>query len=129
MAALSDYLEKALLDHTLGGIPYSAPAARYVSLHTASPGETGTPSGEVVGGEYKRALAQFNTATLGSGTTTNSNSLAYTNMPAVTVSHIGIYDAPVQGNLMYYGALTTPVTVSGGGTFVINAGGLSVSLA
>lgn len=127
MGALSDYLEKALLDHTLAGVPYTPPAAHYVSLHTSSPGEAG-PSSEVVGGSYARALGQFNAATLGTGSTTNSNTLAYSAMPAVTVTHIAVYDAPNGGNELYYGILSAPVTVTAGGTFVINAGGLTISL-
>lgn len=128
MGALSDYLEKAVLDHTLAGVPYPPPAARYVSLHTASPGETGTPSNEVTGGSYQRALAQFSAATLGAGSTSNSNTLAYSAMPAVTVTHVAVYDQPTGGNMLYYGALTAPVAVTAGGTFVINASGLTVSL-
>lgn len=128
MGALSNYLEKAILDHTLAGVPYTPPATRYASLHTASPGETGVPSNEVVGGSYQRALAQFSVSAANSGTSSNSNTLAYSSMPATTVTHIAIYDQPTGGNMLYYGALSAPVSVTAGGTFVVNAGGLTVSL-
>lgn len=127
MGAMSDYLEGKILDHTLAGVPYAPPATRYVSLHTASPGESGTPSAEVTGGQYQRALAQFSAAAA-NGSTSNSNTLAFAGMPAATVTHVAIYDAPTGGNLLYYGALTAPVAVTAGGTFVINAGGLTVTL-
>lgn len=128
MGALSDYLEKALLDHSLANVPYAPPPLHYVSLHTASPGESGTPSGEVAGGSYARAMATFAAATLGAGTTSNTNALAFTSMPAVTVTFVAVYDAATGGNMLYYGALTTAVAVTAGGTFVINAGGMSVAL-
>ncbi len=128
MGAMSDYLEERILNHTLAGVPYAPPATRYVSLHLANPGETGAPTQEVVGGQYQRALAQFAAAST-TGATSNSNTLAFAGMPAATVTHVGIYDGPAAGsNLLYYGALTAPVAVTAGGTFVINAGGLTVTL-
>lgn len=127
--ALTDYLEKAILDHTLAGVPYTPPAAHYVALLTATPADSGAPSNEVVGGSYQRALAQFNASTIGATTTTtNSNTLAYSAMPAVTVAAIAIYDQTTAGNMLYYGALSAAVAVTAGGTFVINSGGLTVSL-
>lgn len=125
MSAMSDYLEARILDHTLAGVPYAPPAARYVSLHTLNPGEVG--GGEVAGGDYQRALAQFGVADATS-TSKNSNTLAFAGMPAVTVTHVGIYDAPTAGNLLYYGPLSASVAVTAGGTFVIAAGALSVAL-
>lgn len=127
MGALSDYLEQRLLDHTLAGVPYAPPATRYVSLHTSNPGEAGSAGTEVTGGGYQRALAQFRPAA--NGASVNDNTLAFSNMPAVTVTHVAIYDGnTTAANLLYYGALTAPVAVTAGGTFVINAAGLTVSL-
>lgn len=126
MVAFSNYLENKILDHTLAGVPFTPPPVHYTSLHTASPGEDGVTTAEVTGGGYKRALTQFAAASAGGAKT--SNTLAYPDMPAVTVSHIGIWDAPVGGNMLFYGALTTAVAVTAGGTFVINAGGLTVTL-
>lgn len=128
MAAISNYLEGKLLDHTLAGVPYTPPAVRYVSLHTASPGDAASVAAEVAGGGYQRALTQFNTSI--NGSTSNSNTLAYPNMPAVTVSHIAVWDGPpgAAANMLFHGALASAVIVTAGGTFVINAGGLTVAL-
>lgn len=127
MGALSNYLEQRLLDHTLAGVAYAPPAVRYVSLHTANPGEDVTASTEVTGGSYQRALAQFRPAT--NGASVNDNTLAFSNMPAVTVTHVAVYDgSTAAANPLYYGALTAPVAVTAGGTFVINAAGLTISL-
>lgn len=127
MGALTDYLEAKLLDHTLAGVAFTPPPVHYVSLHTANPGEAGTATAEVVGGGYARALASFSPAS--GGSSTNSNTLAYPNMNAVTVTHIVVWDGSgVGANPLYYGQLTAPVAVTAGGTFVINAGGLTVSL-
>ena len=37
MAAMSDYLERKLLDHTLGTAAYTHPSQAYLALHTADP--------------------------------------------------------------------------------------------
>lgn len=127
MTALSNYLENKVLDHTLGGVAYAPPVSRYVSLHTATPGEAVATTAEVTGGGYKRALAQFNTAV--NGATANSNALAFSNMPGVTVTHVAIWDGEsTAASPLFYGALTAAVVVTAGGTFVINAGGLTVTL-
>lgn len=128
MTAFSNYLENKLLDHTLRGPAgaFAAPAQVFVSLHTASPGETGSPSNEVSGGSYARQTASFNTAA--SGSTSNSANIAFSNMPAVTVTHVAIYDALTTGNLLFYGALTVSRVVAAGDTFVINSGQLTITL-
>lgn len=127
MTAMSDYLEQRILDHVLAGVPYAPPATRYISLHTASPSDANVTTTEVVGGQYQRALAQFAAAST-AGTTSNNNTLAFAGMPATTVTHVAIYDAPTGGNLLYHGALTAPVIVTAGGTFVIAAGNLVVGM-
>jgi len=45
------------------------------------------------------------------------------------VTHIAIMDAVTNGNVLFYGALTTPKTVSAGDQFTISSGNLSISLA
>lgn len=58
MAAITDYLETRLLDHTLRGDPFTSPTELFVSLHTAATTDAGGGT-EVSGGAYARA--QINT--------------------------------------------------------------------
>lgn len=129
MGAFSDYLENKLLDHVLGGPArtYPSPATVFISLHIgAGPGETGTPTNEVTGGGYSRQPGQFGPAAL--SVAKNSANVAFTNMPATTVTQVGIYDAATGGNLLFYGALTASKVVNAGDTFVINANDLQITL-
>lgn len=126
MGALSDYLENKLLDHSLGGAPYIPSPIHFLALFTENPGEAGGITAEVVGGGYQRALVTFSAAA--GGSKANSNALAFPSMPAASISHAAIFDAPTGGNELYYGQLSSPVAVSDGGTFVVNAGGLVVTL-
>lgn len=121
--SLSNFAENELLDALLGNGTYNS-TATHVSLHTADPGETGTS--EVTGGSYGRQSAAFGAAA--GGTTSNTGTLSFTTMPAVTVTHVGIWDASTGGNFLIGGALTASRTLNGGDTFQIATGDLDVSL-
>lgn len=62
--SFSDYLEKKLLDHVLGGVAYTPPATVYVGLATEAitDATTGTTVAEPTGGAYAR-VAVTNNAT------------------------------------------------------------------
>lgn len=124
MAGFSNYLENELLDHALGTGAFTMPSNVYVSLHTADPGETG--ANEVTGGSYARQVATFGAAA--SGTTSNSGDLSFTDMPAATVTHVGVWDASSAGNPLFLGALSSAKVVNSGDTFRISTGDLDVTL-
>jgi hypothetical protein len=129
MAALSNYLENAVIDWLLRGQSFTPPATVYVALHTAAPSDSGGGT-EVSGGSYARvsvasSLANWaGTQSAGStaassgtgGTTSNNGTITF---PAPTanwgvVTHIGVYDASSSGNLLFYAALTTSKTINNG---------------
>lgn len=129
MSAMSDYLENKLVDLTLRGQAFTAPATLYFSLHTAAP--TGdVPGTEVSGGSYARkavtaSLANFagtqsagsTTASSGTGGVTSNNGLI--DFPAPTgnwgiVTHWAVWDASTAGNCLFQGALTTSKTINNG---------------
>ena len=99
-------------------------AAIYVSLHTADPGTTG--SNEVSGGSYNRQPLTL--AAPSSMSTSNTNDLIFSNMPAVTVTHIGLWTAATGGTFLWSGALTQARTLSAGDALVINAGNLQITI-
>jgi len=128
MAAMSDYLERKLLDHTLGTASYTHPSQAYLALHTADPTDAGSGA-EVSGGSYARQTIDFNAAAGTGGAVTNSTEENFTGMPACTVTHIGIWDASSSGNLLYHGAVSASKTVADGDTISLAAGQLTVTLA
>jgi hypothetical protein len=125
MAAISNYLENALLDHVLRNTALTSPTTVYLALYTSSP--TDADSGtEVSGGSYSRQSASFSAAA--SGTISNSADISYTSMPAATVTHVGVRDAASAGNLLFHGALSSSKSVDAGDTFKIATGDLDISL-
>jgi hypothetical protein len=130
MGAMTNYLENKLIDHVLRNTTYTPPTTLYFALFTSDPTETGAAGTEVSGGSYARVAVTANltnmagtqaaastTASSGtSGTTSNNGAITY---PAPTgnwgtVTHIGIMDASSGGNMLIYGALTTPKVITNG---------------
>lgn len=111
----NDILEKVIngTDFTISGI--------YVSLHTADPGETG--ANEVTGGSYARKTGTWGTASNGEISITAD--IEFGDMPAVTVTHVGLFDASTAGNFLWSGALTASQTVDAGQTLRLQSGNLT----
>lgn len=118
----SDYLETKLLNHVLRNAAYTQPSALYMALHTADPGDTGTAS-EVTGGSYAEQTIAFGSAA--GSTATNSGTVTFAGMPAVTVTHFSIRDG-LGGNPLFVGPLTTPQTLTAGQSFGFPAASVTV---
>ena len=156
MSAASNYLEDKLLDHTLryGTAPYTAPSTVYVALFADSgsaasaaleSGTSGTGSTadwgyfEINNGSYIRQSVTFAAAgatTTGTITTNQPVSFPVASADYDTagatgnvVTHIALMDTQSGGNVLFYGTLTTPKTVSSGDQFTVSTGNLSISLA
>lgn len=130
MAAFSDYLENALLDHVLRNTALTSPTTVYVALFTDTAStaelEAGTLTNEVSGGSYARQSAAFDAPA--GGATANSAGISFTDMPAVTVSYVAVMDAETTGEVLFHGALTTSRTLNAGDTFTIAAGDLDITV-
>jgi hypothetical protein len=127
MAEMSNYLENALLNATLNGTTYTAPANIYVSLWTSNPTDAGSGT-EVSGGSYARTAVTFGAPS--NGVTTNNADVTF---PTATsswgvVGWIGINDAVTSGNLLYHSPLDTSKVIDSGDIFKIITGNLSVTL-
>jgi|YelNatPaOPRAMG01_1025707.scaffolds.fasta_scaffold66889_1 hypothetical protein len=91
------------------------------SLHTADPGATG--ANEVSGGGYARASITFSAA--GNGQSATSAAVTWLNLPAVTVTHVGIW----RGGVFLFGApLTQSRTVQAGDGLYMVIGTLTVQV-
>ena len=134
MAAFSDYLEQAILNHIFRNTAiFTPPANVYLALFTAAPSDSGGGT-EVSGGSYARkavsTTGQWSAPGVG-GLTDNINAQAFPTATASwgTVTHVGIFDAASAGNLLFHGALTVSKTVGSGDTFQFSAGDLDITLA
>jgi hypothetical protein len=121
--SISNYVENELLDAVFNNGSFAV-AQPYISLHTADPSETG--ASEVSGGSYARQSGSF-TAASGGAVETDAD-IEFTSMPAVTVTHVGVWDAASGGNFLWGGALSASKQVNAGDTFQIPSGDLDVTL-
>ena len=128
MSEMSNYLENALINHTLRNSALSAPSAVYVSLHTANPDEDASGA-ELSGSAYARQAATFAAPSNGVSTTSADINFPQATGSWGTVTHIGIWDASSSGNMLYYTALDASKTIATGDILKIAAGSLTVTLA
>lgn len=134
MAALSDFLEQAILNHYFRNTAIgAAPANVYIALFTAAPSDSGGGT-EVTGGSYARATVSTTTQWTAPGVgglTDNINDIVFPTASAAwgTITHIGIFSALTAGNLYFHGALTASKVVNSGDVFKLLAGDLDVTLA
>lgn len=128
MAEISNYLENALINGTLRGTTFTAPAAVYVSLHTGDPTDAGSGA-EVSGGSYIRQSATFGAPANGVSTTTADITYPQATASYGTVGFVGIWDAQTAGNMLYHTALDISKAIDTGDIFKIAAGSLTVTLA
>jgi hypothetical protein len=132
MAGKTAYLERKLLDHSLGKTSYTMPAV-WVGLFTAAPSDAGGGT-EVSGGSYARkstAAADWSAAATVSGVSSSSNANAVTFVTATaswgTATHFGLFDAATAGNLLRWAPLTTAKAVASGDTPSFAAGSLTIT--
>jgi hypothetical protein len=129
-AALSNYLENAIINHFLkGGAAVAQPAGLYLGLFTDATGiANDQPTTEVTGNGYARIPVTFGAAASGSTSNTADASFAAATGPWGTVNYVGVFDAATGGNLLVWTALTTSKTIGNTDVFKFNASSLSVTL-
>jgi hypothetical protein len=128
MSAMSDYLENEILDHILSVGSYTMPSAVYVGLSTGSFNDDNSGT-ELSGSNYSRVAATFSAAS--SGTTSNSAAIEFAAATGSwgSVSHFGVFDAAVSGNLLIHGAFTAAKTIENGDVLKISTGDLDITAA
>ncbi|WP_377838687.1 hypothetical protein [Bosea sp. UC22_33] len=126
----SDYLEKKLLDHSLGVTAYTMPANVFLALFTADPGEAG-PGTEVSGNGYARQSAAFAAAAAVGGVMTAKNSGAKTFTAAGgawgTITHWALFDALTSGNMLWHADMTASRTIGDGDQLVFAIDALTIT--
>ena len=125
MAEMSDYLENKILDYVLRDSADWAPSTVYLALHTASPADD--EGGAEV--DVARQAIEFDAAHATTGVTQNTNIETFTSMPAVTVTHIGIWDHVSAGNLLFHTAVDASKAVASGDTITVAAAAITITLA
>lgn len=127
MAEMSNYLEEKIINLTLRGQAYTAPASVWLALYTTDPSDADTGT-ECTGGSYQRQQITFSAPT--DGTSTNSAELEYDAATTDwgTIGYVGIHDASTGGNLLYHSALTVAKPIAEGDIFKVQVNNLSVTV-
>lgn len=130
MSKFSDYMENKIVNFWLRGNPEGvvAPAATYLALYKSDPTDANTGTECASSGDYARQVLSF-TAPV-DGVTSNSALVQFpiASLSWGTVTHIGIFDAPTGGNLMFYGAISPTQTINAGGRIEFPAGSIQISI-
>ena len=129
MAAMTDFLEDALLNEVFRNVDYTPPATVYVALFTDATGDDGSGT-EVSGGSYARIAGTFG-APSPSGTIKNSGDITF---PVATanwgvVTHVAIFDSAIGGNMLVHGVLASSKNVQNGDVFKFSTGNLQLDFA
>jgi hypothetical protein len=98
----------------------------YLSLHTATPGNTGASEASGGTGPYARQSIVMGAAA--SGTETSTTAQNFTGMPAVTVGWFGFWSLVSSGTYELGGALTSSLTVPAGATVAFAIGAVTLTI-
>lgn len=124
--SISDYAEEQILNHTLGGAAFTQPPGVFIRLHVGDPSDTCTANAAL---NTQRQPVTFAPANNPAGTKVSNSQAQWVSVPNSEIySHISLWSAATGGNPLWSGSLTTPVSVTAGGTFTIASGALTVTL-
>lgn len=128
MAAMSNYLETAIVNAVLRNTTYTSPTTVYVALFTTDPTDANTGT-ECTGASYVRKSMAFSAPS--NGVTSNSSAVEFDQATTSwgTITHMGLYDASTSGNLLFHGALTASKVIDTGDVFKFASAALVVTLA
>jgi len=130
MGSFADYLENEILDHVTGKGAYTSPTV-YVGLSTADPTDDASGLAEPSGDGYARvetAAGDWDAAS--GGATANANAITFPEASGSwgTITHFALFDAATDGNMLMYGTLDTPRSITSGITPRFAVGELDVTL-
>ena len=137
---ISNYLETIILDWSLKGNSgnYSPPSAVYLGIATNDSSvpdelEQSDFTHEITGYNGDRKLITFGTITQdadGRAQVSNTNTIEFENMPAVTVGYAFIADTATkgEGNVLWWMPLETPKTTNAGATLRVPEGAVVVKV-
>lgn len=116
MASMTSYLQKKLLDHTIGLAAFVMPTTVYALLLTADPTQAGSTANEVStsGTGYARVAITSKMNATDAVTGISNNNAAITAGPATTdwgtITHVAVSDSPTGGNMLLFNPLTIAQT-------------------
>lgn len=112
MTGFTPYFVNKVLDHCLGGVAWTPPAAVYLQLHTGDPGPDGTAN---ISGTTLRKAVTWSAAA--GGRIAMTSDLTWTAAAKDTISHLSLWDAASSGHCLLTDELDEPKNLYVGDTF------------
>lgn len=129
---LPDAIENLVLEWLFSTRTATRPTATTLKLKLCSNTGTDTTAGTELStsGGYTAggATVVFGTVAA-SGSIANTADVTWTNMPAVTINSVEIWDTAGSPIRLAYGALSSAKTTNSGDTFTVSTGNLTITLA
>ena len=123
----SNDLANKLINATVRKLAYTTPAQPYVALYTTDPTKDNTGT-EVSGVTYYRLPVTMKNPVAGFSENENEMEWAVATTVWGTITHVGIMDAAVGGNLLYFAELIEPKNITVGDQFQIIPDNLKLTL-
>lgn len=124
--ALSNFAIPKMIDHLLGTTTWTMITTQHLALYTSNP--TAADSGtEATGGGYARQPTAFDAGVGGLSDNTSIEDFGTATADLGAISHFGIRDALMTGDLLVFGAWDSTLTVDNGDTYKLLAGLLDLS--
>jgi hypothetical protein len=140
MSKFSDYSETNIIQSLLRGVAFPVPAGVHIAMFTADPTDANIVANEVQVAAMP-AYARINAAGAGTidtgwsapanGVSSNAKVITFAannGVAAITVTHIGLYDAAAGGNLLFHAPLVSPKTLQPGDVLSFGIGTLTVTV-
>ena len=123
----SNYLANKLISATVRKLTYTTPEQPYVALYTTDPTKDNTGT-EVSAPTYYRLPVTMKSPVAGFSENENEMEWAIATTVWGTITHVGIMDAEVGGNLLYFSELLEPKNITVGDQFQITPENLKLTL-
>lgn len=129
---LSNYAVGLAMDCVFGKISNPFPSTLYFALSTTTPANDGTGVTEPSGGSYARvSVTNDSTNFPATGTDRSKANGAVITYPTATgnwgtCTHFVVFDASSSGNMIAWGVLSSPITVTTGVQPEFAVGGLTI---
>lgn len=125
--SFSNFWENENLDHLFGKGVYTPPTNIFVGLSTANPQDDGSGLAEPAAGYARVQTSPSDWTVAANGSLTNANTITFPTSTGSwgTINYVALFDAASGGNMLAWGALTTPKVVESGKTPKFNAGALT----
>lgn len=120
----SAYLRTRIVKHALGVTSFTMPTNTYLALMTSDPTVNNTGV-EVTGGSYARKLLDWGTES--GGVLPTDAATVFPDLPSTTITHWAIYDALTVGNLLYFGQMEIPLSITSGQDLTFASGNIQIS--